>query len=110
MNIITNYQAKEIALKKFNKRREESWEIVKELYLKYKGFKKVVDKIFDGIRANAEKGEFICIIDVSYKEFQEHLSFYEDMGTVLQDGLGHLGYSVSANPMENQVSLWIEWA
>ena len=72
-------------------------------------FKKHVDAIFDGIRLNAELGEFVCFTDIKYKKYTDNLSFYENLGKLLVDAFSHLGYCVGYSITKESLHLWIEW-
>ncbi len=109
MNIITNYQAQEIAKKSLEKRRKLNYDLMCEFCERYKSFKSYLNKIFNGIKENAEKGESACFIEISYKQYQDNTPFYEGLARVLLDGFAHLGYITSAKVDKNKLEMWIEW-
>lgn len=109
MNIITNYQAKEIAKKKLEERRKANYDLFVRLYEKHNTFKKHVDAVFEGIRANSELGEFVCFVDIKYKKYTDDQYFYDNLAKLLVDAFSHLGYGVGFNTTKDSLHLWIEW-
>jgi hypothetical protein len=109
MNIITNYQAREITASNLAKRQEKHYKLMLEFYNRYKSFKKNIDAIFDGIRNNAKAGESVCFVDIKYQKFEDHVEFYDGLGKVLVDAFSYLGYTASSTSTKDGVSIWIEW-
>lgn len=109
MNILTSYQAKEIAQTKLEERRRANYDLFVQLYKKHKTFKNHVDAAFDGIRANSEIGEFVCFVDIRYRKYADDQYFYDNLAKLLVDAFSHLGYSVGYNTTKESLHLWIEW-
>ena len=102
MNIITNYQAREIALQSKKRKQEDAYINIKEFYKKGGNIKSVVDGIFDNIKLEAEKGEFVSVVDIKL-DFQGNNTYRESFGKLLVDALEYLGYRASYSVLDNKL-------
>lgn len=109
MNIITKYQADEIA--KFNRARinKEVFEFLKEEYGLDEVIKKVVDAIFDKIREDSAAGVFESSIEINFGTVNDNLNYYQDFAYLIERSFNHLGYTVDSIPLKNELRLFISW-
>jgi hypothetical protein len=109
MNIITRYQANEIAKKSRAEINEISFNFLKEDCEAEGYIKKIVDSIFDKIKEDSADGLFESSIDISFNEPTFDASFYKDYGVLLESAFGHLGYIVDSISLNNGLRLFVNW-
>ena len=108
MNIITNYQAREIAVQNKKRRQEETYRSIEKAYEKGGHVKTVMDAIFQDINTEAEKGEFVSVVDVKVN-FGDEINLRDEFGKILVDVLEHIGYSASYGVSNNILTIWTEF-
>lgn len=109
MNIITRYQANEIAKKNLTEINASVFEFLKDDYEAEKTTKEIVDAIFNKIRQDAADGLFESSIDISFATVDDDLSYYRDYSILIERSFNHLGYTVDAIPLKNELKLLISW-
>ena len=102
MNIITKYQADEIA--KFNRARinKEVFEFLKEECELDEVIKKVVDAIFDKIREDSAAGVFESSIEINFGTVNDNLNYYQDFAYLIERSFNQLRYIVDTIPSKNE--------
>lgn len=110
MNIITRYQAKEIAEKELAKQNEFYFNKTKEYYGIYTGVKRFVDEIFAEIEYESGLGSFEAQVDLKIEDPKFHnKEYYEQVSKALIGFLQHLNYGASSSITDNGLFLWIIW-